>query len=257
MGTETGGGGDDDGNAGPTPTEISAQLRQEILDAYAEKKFDGEDIARSLEEQGPYQNVFLQEIEMVNRLLAEMMRSLKELGLGFAGELTMSDDMETLSSCLFLDRVPPTWNKNAWPSKRGLTSWLANLLQRLQQLEEWTQNPMEIPKVTWLAGLIIPQSFLTAICQVSAQKNQQELDKLLVQTEVLRHMREGVEGASRDGNYICGLSMQGARWDLGNSVLERSKPKEMFCTMPVFNCRAIQTDRLNLANTYLCPCYQT
>jgi dynein heavy chain len=258
AGAGGGGGGDDDGNAGPTPTEISAQLRQEILDAYAEKKFDGEDIARSLEEQGPYQNVFLQEIEMVNRLLAEMMRSLKELGLGFAGELTMSDDMETLSSCLFLDRVPPTWNKNAWPSKRGLTSWLANLLQRLQQLEEWTQNPMEIPKVTWLAGLIIPQSFLTALCQVSAQKNQQELDKLLVQTDVSKKMSAGaIDSPARDGAYISGLSMQGARWDVQTGLIDRAKPKEMFCDMPIINARAVSIDKAEKNNIYFCPTYKT
>merc|ERR1712139_251370 len=124
--------------------------------------------------------------DLINRLLTEMVRSLKELGLGFAGELTMSDQMETLSNCLYMDRQPPLWAKNAWPSKRGLAIWLHDLTSRLQQLDEWTQNPMEIPKVTWLSGLINPQSFLTAICQVTAQKNQLELDKLVVQTEVKR-----------------------------------------------------------------------
>jgi dynein heavy chain len=258
AGAGGGAGGDDDANTGPTPVEISAQTRQEILDAYAEKKFDGEDIARSLEEQGPYQNVFLQEIEMVNRLLAEMMRSLKELGLGFAGELTMSDDMETLSQCLYLDRVPPGWHKNAWPSKRGLTPWLANLLQRLQQLEEWTQNPMEIPKVTWLAGLIIPQSFLTALCQVSAQKNQLELDKLLVQTDVSKKMNAGaIDSHARDGAYISGLSMQGARWDVQTGLIERAKPKEMFCDMPIINARAVSIDKAEKNNIYFCPTYKT
>jgi len=253
-----GGGGDDDGNAGPTPLEISQQLRQEVLDAYQEKKFDGEDIARSLEEQGPYQNVFLQEIEMVNLLLVEMMRSLRELGLGFAGELTMSDEMETLSQCLFLNRIPPTWQKKAWPSNRGLTTWLVNFSKRLVQLEEWTQNPMEIPRVTWLAGLIIPQSFLTALCQVSAQKNQLELDKLVVQTDVSKKMTAAaVDTSARDGAYISGLAIQGARWDVQTGLIERSKPKEMFCDMPIINARAVSLEKEEKNNVYMCPTYKT
>lgn len=48
----------------------------------------------------------------MNTLLAEIIRSLKELQLGFAGELTMSDAMESLMDALYLDkvrsRVPPT-----------------------------------------------------------------------------------------------------------------------------------------------------
>ena len=78
-----------------------------------------------------------------------------------------------------------------------------------------------------------------------------------MQTEVLRHVREEVDGASPDGAYIYGLSMQGARWDTPNAVLEKSKPKEMYCAMPVLNCRAILSERLNTANTYFCPCYMT
>merc|ERR1711966_136699 len=196
--------------------------------------------------------------EMVNLLLVEMVRSLKELGLGFAGELTMSDDMETLSQCLYLDRIPPLWNKKAWPSNRGLTTWLADFLKRLQQLEEWTQNPMEIPKVTWLSGLIIPQSFLTALCQVSAQKNQLELDKLVVQTDVSKKMSAAaVDSPARDGAYISGLSIQGARWDVQGGLIERSKPKEMYCDMAIINCRAVSLEKVEKNNIYQCPTYKT
>jgi len=253
-----GAGGDDDANAGPTPIEISMQQRQEILDFYQEKKFDAEDVARSLDEQGPIQNVFLQEIAMVNLLLQEMVRSLKELGLGFAGELTMSDEMETLSQSLFLGRVAPRWSKLAWPSFRGLSTWLANYNQRLAQLEEWTANPMEIPKVTWLSGLIIPQSFLTALCQVSAQKNQLELDKLVVQTDVSKKMNAAaIDASARDGAYISGLAIQGARWDAQQGMIERSRPKEMFCDMPIINARAVTLDKADKNNIYMCPTYKT
>lgn len=135
------------GEGAMSPDEIAAAVTVDILDRFGEKKFDTEDIARSLEEQGPYQNVFIQEMDVMNNLLAEMMRSLKELQLGFAGELTMSDAMDALKSALYLDRIPAAWQKRAWPSMRPLSSWLNDFLMRLAQLEEWQNNPAEIPKV--------------------------------------------------------------------------------------------------------------
>merc|ERR1719231_470003 len=137
------------------------------MDRFAEKKFDVEDVARGLEgDVGPYQNVFMQEMEVMNVLVAEIVRSLKELALGFSGDLTMSDAMEALQDAIFLDRVPASWAKRAWPSQMTLALWLNNFASRLQQLEDWMGNPSELPKVTWLSGMVNPQSFLTAISQV-------------------------------------------------------------------------------------------
>lgn len=247
------------GEGAMSPDEVANACLVDILDRFGEKKFDVEDIARSLEEQGPYQNVFMQEMDVMNVLLGEMVRSLRELALGFAGELTMSDAMDALKNALYLDRVPATWSKRSWPSLRPLSSWLSDFNSRLTQLEEWQNNPADIPKVTWLSGLFNPQSFLTAICQVTAQKNQWELDKLVTWTDVTKKIAvDEVEGLSRDGAYIIGLQLQGARWDTTTGFLERSKPKEMFCKMPVINVKALAADKVDISQgIYVCPTYKT
>ena len=99
--------------------------------------------------------------------------------MGFAGELTMTDKMEGLMIALFLDRVPDAWTKLAWASERNLSGWLKDMTMRIEQLMEWTTNPLDIPKVVWISGLGNPTSFLTAIKQVTAQKDKLELDKFL------------------------------------------------------------------------------
>lgn len=245
------------GDAAMSPTELAKQALETVMGRVGEKKFECDEIARALEEMGPYQNVFLQECEAMNVLLQEIVRSLNELQLGFAGELTMSDAMEQVQESLFLDRVPKSWEKLAFPSLRPLGSWLANLEARLLQLEEWTQNPADIPKVTWLSGMINPQSFLTAIMQVTAQKNQWELDKLVIQTDVLKRKHSEIDAASRDGAYVHGLFLMGARWDATNNTVDKSQPKEMFSPMPVINCKAVAADKLDLKGSFLCPCYKT
>jgi dynein heavy chain len=40
--------------------------------------------------------------------------------------------MENLITAISLNRVPPSWALLAYPSKRGLGSWLENLWKRIE-----------------------------------------------------------------------------------------------------------------------------
>lgn len=79
------------------------------------------------ESKGPYQNVFLQEVEYMNALTMEMVRSLEEIDQGLKGLLTISEKMELVINQIALNKVPTQWSLLAYPSKRGLASWLLNL----------------------------------------------------------------------------------------------------------------------------------
>lgn len=48
------------------------------------------------------------------------------------GELTITTDMEDLSTALFYDTVPNTWVARAYPSMMGLAAWYADLLLRVR-----------------------------------------------------------------------------------------------------------------------------
>jgi dynein heavy chain len=246
------------GEGSMSPEQMAETALQDILERFGDKKFDVEDLMRSLDDQGPYQNVFLQEMDIMNVLLDEIVRSLNELQLGFSGELTMTEAMENLKNDLYMEQVPSTWTKRAWPSRRGLTGWLLNFNNRLVQLDEWQNNPLDIPKVTWLSGFVNPQSFLTAICQVTAKNNKWELDKLVTETEITKELDpNNMNSSSREGAYVYGLFMQGSRWDLQGGFVDRSKPKEMFCPMPVINVKAVSADRVDTKGIYQCPVYKT
>jgi dynein heavy chain len=193
----------------------------------------------------------------MNVLLIKMRLTLSELELGFRGDLTMSESMETLTNELYLDEIPGVWSKVAYPSMRTLSSWLVDLQGRQGQLQDWTSTPSETPVTTWLSGLFNPQSFLTAIMQVTSQKNNQELDKLVVATDVTKRLAEQVDTPARDGCYIHGLAIEGARWDIPSGNLESSLPKEMFCLMPVINCKAQLSENAETQGVFNCPVYKT
>lgn len=92
----------------------------------------------------------------------------------------MTENMETLMSNIYSNKVPATWTKRAYASTRGLASWLDNLKHRLDQLNAWKEDPTKIPNVTFVNRLFNPQSFLTAIKQVYGRDKQQELNKLTI-----------------------------------------------------------------------------
>jgi len=232
----------------------------DILEEYRDFSFNIEEIKSDLEadEIGPFQNVFIQECESLNRLVEEIVRSLTELDLGFRGDLTMSDAMEALSESLYLDRLPPGWAKLASPSLRPLSTWKAGILKKQkEQLETWIMNKREVPRCTWISGLFNPQSFLTAIMQTTSQKNQLELDKIVIITDVTKWAPETEFQVARDGAHIHGLVLEGAHWGASTRTLESSAPRELMCEMPVITCRAVVAERSEQANTYSCPVYKT
>ncbi|KAL1498812.1 hypothetical protein AB1Y20_014117 [Prymnesium parvum] len=205
----------------------------------------------------PFGVVFLQECERMNMLLFEISRALLELDMGLKGDLSISEAMETLTEALYDDRVPRSWAARAWPSLQPLAAWLVNLRDRSRQLAEWAVD-LVTPKVTWLSGLFNPQAFLTAVMQATARKNEWPLDKLVTVVEVTRRALEDVETATRDGAYIHGLFLEGARWDISAGVLDDAQVKQLYPPMPVILIKAVTQEKAAaLYDVYQCPVYQT
>lgn len=239
-------------------TNHAEEMCNEILDEVREVRFNVEEAAMNLteEEKGPYPFVLLQECECMNCLVREMVRGLNELQQGFKGELTMSEHMEQLADALTEESLPVWWVKLGFPSTRPLRSWLVNLKDRCAQLDDWFPDPPAVPKVVDVSKLFNPQSFLTAIKQVCCQNQKLELDRLHVFTEVTKRIdTKSVDIGAKEGAYVTGMYLEGARWDANTNCLEDSRPKEMFTRLPVINCKAgLQQERED-KNVYLCPTY--
>ena len=170
----------------------------------------------------PYINVFLQEIERMQELMAEIKRSLVELVLGLKGDLQITAAMEDLMNALADGLRPAGWEKFAYPSKRALPSWVRDLIDRQKQLSDWTAD-MNLPKSTCLSYLFNPQSFLTAVKQTTARANEWPLDRTEAQTDVTKKYEPSeLPGPSKEGAFIHGLFMEGARWMI-RLVLSRSR----------------------------------
>ena len=84
--------------------------------------------------------------------------------------------------------------------------------------------------------------------QTTARRNDWPLDKTVLVTEVTKKLPEQLDGPSRDGAFVHGLTLEGARWDEKTGCLEESLPKELLCSMPVSSVKRHVRETLNPKN---------
>ncbi|NXA80883.1 DYH9 protein, partial [Thryothorus ludovicianus] len=238
-----------------TREEMVQALLEDMLERLTDE-FNMAELVAKVEERTPYAVVALQECERMNALTAEMRRSLGELELGLKGELTMTGDMEALQNSLFLDTVPESWLRRSYPSTASLGSWFADLQARISELEAWTRD-FSLPSTLWLGGFFSPQSLLTAVMQSTARRNKWPLDRMTLQCDVTKRSREDFASAPREGAYVHGLFLEGARWDVQTGTIMDARLKELTPAMPVVFIKAIPDDKQDTRGLYPCPLYKT
>jgi dynein heavy chain len=212
-------------------------------------------------EKSPFVVVCLQECERMNFLLFTIKTTLEELMDGLLGKLNMTDNMEELGNKLFLNQQPPEWIKVAYPSLKNLSDWFLDLIARCEQLDAY-QADLTAPKSLWISGLFNPMSFITAIKQVTARKEMQSLDDMVLQTDIINIRNpDEVAEAAEHGAYIHGFYLEGAGWELGRGpeqgYLTDMVLKDLHPILPVMHVTAVTSDKQIKAGRYTCPAYLT
>ena len=238
---------------GETPEKAVQNAAEQINNAVPEP-FNMTELYGRVEKHEPYVSICLQECERMNILMAEIKRSLSELLQGLNGELTISEEMDALMNSIFINKVPPSWEKLAYPSLKPLMPWWKNLLDRHKQLQDWSAE-LTLPNSVWLPGLFNPSSFLTAVAQSASRKNGWPLDQTVLTVEVTKKQESEIDTPPRDGAYIHGLYLEGARWDSKMNSLNEAYLKELYPQLPVMYIRAVYIDKPQgrAATLYECP----
>lgn len=213
-----------------------------------------------VEDMNPYIIVALQECERMNILLGTIRKGLTDLDAGLKGTLNMTDSMEATGASLRINTVPAEWAECAYFSKKALQEWYQDLLLRVEQLREWTDD-CETPVVLWIAGLFNPMSFLTAIMQVTSRAHQMPLDDICLRTDVKNSYNIEEFKTAEVGAYINGMFLEGAGWEVARGdeqgYLVDMQPKVLHPELPVLHITAIRrADAVTIA-IYECPVYVT
>merc|ERR1711990_138746 len=100
-----------------------------------------------------------------------------------------------------------------YPSLKKLGGYVADLVQRLQFLQDWIDQGFA-PYCFWISGFYFPQSFMTAVNQNFARKYKIPIDLIGFSFEILDTDKPtDITDKPDDGAYINGLFFDGALWD--------------------------------------------
>jgi len=241
---------------GVTKEEIITEIADGILTKTLPEVFDEYNIRRSFDVPSPCQTVLLQELERFNKLIVTMYSSINDLKRALAGEIGMSADLDLLGNSFFNGFLPPMWVRLAPPTEKNLVNWIAHFERRFRQYRDWVD--VEEPKVIWLSGLHIPESYLTGLIQQTCRAKGWALDKSAMYTEVTK-LTDPKDVTKRldQGTYVQGLYIEGARWNMEKDCLDVQRPKELVDLMPLIQIIPVEANKLKLRGTIKTPVYVT
>merc|ERR1712196_302756 len=112
-----------------------------------------------------------------------------------------------------------------------------------------------LPPTFWLPAFTYPTGFLTALLQTTARKNGIAIDTLNWEFPVQHQEPSAINQHAKEGSYLYGLSLEGARWDMDEGCLAEPLPMELYSPMPVIHFKPVETKKKGSKGIYLCPVY--
>lgn len=198
--------------------------------------------------------VLLQECIRYNKLIAMLLRTLPDLLNALKGLVAMSTELDAIASSIALNQVPKSWASVAYPSMKPCSSWVLDLVERIQFVNRWIDYGQ--PAVFWISGFYFPQAFLTGSMQNFARKFHYPIDTIGFNFNFIDEPWNEFKNQPEDGVYIRGLYLEGARWDSASHSLDDSLPKQLYTDLPVIHLSPEQHRKDPTEGIYRCPVYK-
>lgn len=241
------------GSDGETPEQktlkMIEQLQEQIpleLD-YATLRY------KMSKDSDPLSVVLVQEVSRYNALLQVIRDSLFKLDRAIKGLDLITSELEVIMQSFAENKVPEMWSF-AYFSLKPLGSWVRDLTERYGFFTEWVQSGAHT--CFWISSFTFPNAFTTALMQRYSRKSgMPSIDKLdFDYSPMNRSISDFVEPA-KDGAYVYGLYLEGAKWEEEKSHLCEPEVMELFVMMPVIHFKPIPKRSKALQNVYECPTY--
>jgi dynein heavy chain len=200
--------------------------------------------------------VLVQECMRYNKLIRIIKQTTDNIKAAVRGDIPMTPDLEVAGDDIFNGKVPRVWR--LYRTMKPLAAWVIDVVKRIESLNKWLAEGT--PSVYWISGFFFTQSFLTGTLQNYARSHTIPIDQLAFDFEVMDPNVVGEDHKSppKDGCFVTGLFMAGARWNKDERVIADSFNRVLYDKMPVIHLKPIieaeiPTDRAE----YVCPVYNT
>lgn len=144
----------------------------------------------------------------------------------------MSEELESIANAIYDNQVPEIWAAKGHKSLKPLGQWIDDLQARIQFLQTWIDQGT--PKTFWISGFFFPQAFVTGTLQNYARTYGIPIDLLNFEYIVKDNIQpEEVTEKPKDGCYIYGIYLEGAKWDYKKHIINEPKAKELYSSLPM------------------------
>jgi len=161
--------------------------------------------------QDPLYRCFDREVRAGRSLVGKVRQDLAQVVQACKGEIKQTNYLRRLVTDLSKGVVPKEWRRYAIPESVGVSAWLVDLAERLQQLERLSADMLRSPRPplrVWLGGLFAPEAFVTATRQAAARAHAWSLEHLKL------HLVPASQAAAEPDAFVLqGLTLEGgAGW---------------------------------------------
>ncbi|KAK0531052.1 dynein heavy chain [Tilletia horrida] len=204
IGPSTGGAEKEQVNAQPAWMKALKTNAEEWLQtlppSLSSLKMDAESMTNSL------YRFWSRETRSGQSLLKTVQDDLKEVIAVCNGEARQTNHNRSLLNDLPKGTIPNSWRRYAVPKSMPLGLWIADLAQRLAQLEAVSKEARYERFSVTLGLLFAPGAYLTATRQAVAHRTRTSLENLRLELRV----NDG--GRAEGGFALQGLKLEGAEW---------------------------------------------
>lgn len=115
----------------------------------------------------------------------------------------------------------------AYFSLKPLAAWVKDLVDRYNFFTEWVANKQHF--CFWISAFTYPNAFTTALMQRYSRKaGMPSIDKLEFDFAPMNRAIADFSEPAKDGAYVYGLFLEGAKWDEEKQQLAEPDVMELF-----------------------------
>lgn len=116
------------------------------------------------------------ETSRYNEICKCIASSLQELIRMLRGEVNATVELEHIEECLGGQTVPDKWTQMAFKTRKNLSGFLQDLVDRMKFFRSWTEDGE--PTTLWIAAFLCPQSVFAALRWNCAKHTKRPVDEV-------------------------------------------------------------------------------